>query len=117
MHLERHPHPASLAHAAAVIILRGVAPDWALAQARGNALDRGKKFARSARGDGQRCTIYANRQRCNTGTMQTVSQRLLPFKKALLYARSLDLKGKVQWEEWSQSGARPENIPSNPSVV
>ena len=52
-----------------------------------------------------------------TGNVKYGSKNFLPFKKALLYARSLDLKGKVQWEEWSQSGARPENIPSNPSVV
>ena len=41
-------------------------------------------------------------------------QQFLPFKHALLYARSLKLKGKVDWEAWCKSGARPANVPSKP---
>ena len=44
-------------------------------------------------------------------------QQFLPFKKALLYARALKLKGKEDWEAWSKSGARPANIPSAPIKV
>ena len=41
-------------------------------------------------------------------------QQFLPFKKVLLHARSLKLKGKVEWEAWAKSGVRPVNMPSNP---
>ena len=43
--------------------------------------------------------------------------QFLPFKKALLYARSLNLKSKEQWEAWRMTGARPANIPSAPHKV
>ena len=38
----------------------------------------------------------------------------LPFEKALLCARSLKLKGKAEWEAWSNGGARPANMPPTP---
>ena len=41
-------------------------------------------------------------------------QQFLPFKKALLCARSLKLKGAKEWEQWCKSGARPANVPSDP---
>ena len=41
----------------------------------------------------------------------------LPFKKALLYARSLKLKTLKEWEAWRMTGARPANIPSTPQAV
>ena len=41
----------------------------------------------------------------------------LPFKQALLYARSLKLKSGKDWRVWCKSGARPVNIPSNPDVT
>ena len=43
--------------------------------------------------------------------------QFLPFKEALLHARSLKLKDKKEWWAWSQSGARPANIPSSPDQV
>ena len=41
----------------------------------------------------------------------------LPFKKALLYARSLKVKNKKAWQAWRMTGARPANIPSAPDTV
>ena len=41
----------------------------------------------------------------------------LPFKQALLYARSLNLKSKDDWKAWGKSGARPDNVPSCPDKV
>ena len=38
----------------------------------------------------------------------------LPFKKALLYARSLKLKTVKEWEAWRMTSVRPANIPSTP---
>jgi hypothetical protein len=49
-----------------------------------------------------------------TGNVATKDQRFLPFKKALVYARSLKLEGKEDWKAWCKSGARPNNVPSNP---
>ena len=39
---------------------------------------------------------------------------VLPFEKALVFARSLNLTSSTQWNAFSKSGARPSNIPSNP---
>ena len=50
------------------------------------------------------------------GTGAVATQRFLPFKKALLHARSLKLKGSTEWREWSKTSARPANIPSNPGL-
>ena len=41
----------------------------------------------------------------------------LPFKRARAAARRLKLKSQEAWWEWSKSGKRPRNIPSNPSNV
>ena len=41
-------------------------------------------------------------------------QQFLPFKEALLHARSLELTGQKEWEAWCKSGARPANIPASP---
>ena len=41
-------------------------------------------------------------------------QQFLTFKKALLYARSLKLKGVPDWREWCKTGVRPANMPSTP---
>ena len=38
----------------------------------------------------------------------------LPFKKALLYARTLKLKGLKEWKDWAKIGVRSANIPTNP---
>ena len=52
-----------------------------------------------------------------TGTVATHDQQFLPFKKAMLYARSLKLKGQKAWTAWSKSGGRPGNIPSAPNGI
>ena len=44
-------------------------------------------------------------------------KQFLPFKKALLHARSLKLKGAKQWNAWCKTGARPANIPSHPDAT
>ena len=49
-----------------------------------------------------------------TGNLVGGKLAFLPFKKALLYARTLQLKGVKEWEHWTKTGVRPANIPSNP---
>ena len=49
-----------------------------------------------------------------TGTVAPQNQHFLTFKKALVYAGTLKLKGCKEWEAWCKSGARPNNVPSNP---
>ena len=49
-----------------------------------------------------------------TGNLVGGKLAFLPFKKALLYARTLKLKGCNEWEDWAKTGVRPANIPSNP---
>ena len=41
----------------------------------------------------------------------------VPFKKALLYARSLKLGSQKEWDAWSKSDKRPANMPSHPNHV
>jgi len=41
----------------------------------------------------------------------------LPFKEALVFARSLGLKGEKAWRAWRKSGARPANVPVAPASV
>ena len=38
----------------------------------------------------------------------------LLFEEARDYARKLGFKGVKEWQEWSASGERPHDIPSNP---
>ena len=52
-----------------------------------------------------------------TGTVAPKDQQFLPFKKALFYARSLNLKSKDDWKAWCKSGERPANIPCCPEKV
>ena len=52
-----------------------------------------------------------------TSAVAPKGQQFLPFKKALLYARSLKLKGSTEWWAWRKSGARPANIPTNPHTT
>ena len=47
-------------------------------------------------------------------TLVRKDQQFLPFKKALLYARSLKLKGQKEWRDWAKTGVRPANMPSTP---
>ena len=39
------------------------------------------------------------------------------FEDARAYVRTLGLKSREEWEAWSKSGARPHDIPSNPSTT
>jgi hypothetical protein len=39
---------------------------------------------------------------------------MLPFAVGRAYAWKLKLRSKREWKEWSKSGQRPSNIPSNP---
>ena len=67
-------------------------------------------------GDGHPVTGLAPlpHEQPNASSPPTHSQQFLPFSKALLYARSLDLQSQARWREWCKSGARPTNIPANP---
>ena len=49
-----------------------------------------------------------------TGTVAPHVKQFLPFKKALLYACSLELKGVNEWRDWAKTGGRPANMPSHP---
>ena len=49
-----------------------------------------------------------------TNNVATKDKQFLPFKKALLHARSLKLTSNKDWRVWCNSGARPVNMPSNP---
>ena len=53
------------------------------------------------------------------GTGNQVCGKLdfLPFKKALLYARSLKLKSVTEWKDWCKSGVREANMPFNPHTT
>ncbi|XRB07450.1 methyltransferase domain-containing protein [Pycnococcus provasolii] len=39
------------------------------------------------------------------------------FEDARTYVRTLGLKSEKEWKAWSASGARPDNIPSNPQTT
>ena len=52
-----------------------------------------------------------------TGAVARQGKQFLPFKEALLHARTLNLKGSTEWREWSKTSARPANIPSNPETI
>ena len=52
-----------------------------------------------------------------TGTVAPQNKQFLPFKKALLHARSLKLKTGRAWSAWCKSGARPGNVPSHPDQI
>ena len=49
-----------------------------------------------------------------TGNLAGGKLAFLPFKKALLYARTLKLKSIKEWRDWAKTGARPANMPSAP---
>ena len=44
-------------------------------------------------------------------------QHFLPFKKALVYTRSLKLMNFKEWREWCKSGKRPINMPFCPESI
>ena len=52
-----------------------------------------------------------------TGNLVGGKLAFLPFKKALLYARTLKLKSRTEWQDWAKTGARPTNMPSTPHRI
>ena len=52
-----------------------------------------------------------------TGNVADKNKQFLPFKKALVYARTLKLKSKKEWTDWAKTGVRPANMPSNPHAT
>ena len=44
-------------------------------------------------------------------------KQYLTFEEAKEFARNLKLKSSVEWQEWSKSGKRPLNIPTNPGKI
>jgi hypothetical protein len=42
---------------------------------------------------------------------------MLPFMAGRAYVRKLKLRSAKEWKEWSKSGQRPSNIPSDPRVA
>ena len=49
-----------------------------------------------------------------TGNAAPKDKQFLPFKKALMYARALKLKGLKEWKDWAKTSDRPVNMPFNP---
>ena len=52
-----------------------------------------------------------------TGNLVGGKLAFLPFKKALLYARSLKLKGQKEWQDWAKTDVWPANMPSRPDIT
>ena len=52
-----------------------------------------------------------------TGKLAAGKLAFLPFKKALVHARSLKLKSLNEWRDWAKTGVRTKNIPSNPNII
>ena len=50
-----------------------------------------------------------------TGAVASINRVYLPFEEALVFVRSLQLRGQAEWCAWRKSRARPANIPSNPN--
>ena len=53
------------------------------------------------------------------GTFVIAPQKkeFLPFEKAREYVRALGLKSYTEWLEYSRSGKKPDNIPTNPDKI
>ena len=49
-----------------------------------------------------------------TETVSNRNRTFLSFEEARTFAHSLNLKSRSEWNAWSKSDARPENIPTNP---
>ena len=52
-----------------------------------------------------------------TGNLASQDKQFLPFKKALLYARSLKRKTCNDWRVWCKAGSCPANIPLHPNAT
>ena len=44
-------------------------------------------------------------------------QQFLPFDEAHAVAQSFNLASSVEWRAWSEEGARPPNMPRNPTTI
>ena len=51
------------------------------------------------------------------GKGRVFAKDMLPFAAGREYAQKLKLGSKREWKEWSKSGQRPFNIPSDPNKV
>lgn len=49
-----------------------------------------------------------------TGRIAATEKQFLEFKKAKIFARNLSLKSSREWRDYSRSGLKPQDIPSNP---
>jgi hypothetical protein len=52
-----------------------------------------------------------------TGRLNNADRRFRSFRDARAFARSLGLKGQIQWHAYCKSGKKPNDIPSNPNQV
>ena len=50
-----------------------------------------------------------------TGNIAPFNREFLSFEQAREFVRSLGIKGQIEWKEYSKSGKRPHDIPSNPN--
>jgi hypothetical protein len=53
----------------------------------------------------------------NVAPISSFDKQFRPFKEAREFARSLGLKGIKEWQEYSKSGDRPDDIPSAPNQI
>jgi len=52
-----------------------------------------------------------------TGTVSSHLKQFKPFEEAREFARTLGLKGMLDWKEYCISGDKPHDIPTNPNIV
>ena len=51
-----------------------------------------------------------------TGKKRNHGKDFMEFKDALKFVRSLDINSWEEWQDWSSSGDRPNNLPSHPDI-
>ena len=52
-----------------------------------------------------------------SGTIATSDRQFLPFEEAREFVRILNIKNSREWQEYSKSGQKPNDIPSNPGKI
>jgi len=52
-----------------------------------------------------------------TGNIASFDREFFSFEEARKFVRSLKLKNQTEWQEYSKSGKRPHDIPSNPNEI
>ena len=52
-----------------------------------------------------------------TGSVATFNRTYRPFLQARAYVHKLQLKNTQEWADWIKSGAKPDDIPSNPNLI